>query len=95
MAKASLKELMGSAGSSAKQRELSLSDLGDLLGEKLPELEFHPVGRLRLITALRNRFGDNYRNIPGVKNIMSQFDDEAKFNVKLQQLKQLKAKRSK
>lgn len=90
--KASLNEIMGGAGSTAKSRKLSLSDLPELLGEAMPEIPHTPVGRLRLTMALRNRFGDQYRNIPGVADIMKEFDDEAKFNVKLQEMKMIKAK---
>lgn len=92
MKKASLNEIMGKAGSTAKAKKLSLSDLPALLGEAMPEIPHTPVGRLRLTMALRNRFGDNFRNIPGVKDIMSEFDEEAKFNVKLHEMKMIKSK---
>jgi len=91
MKKASLNELMGSGGSKAKSKDLSLSDLGTLLGEKMPKLEFSPVGRLRLTSALRNRFGDGYKNLPGIDSILKEFDKEAKFNVKMQEMKMIKA----
>lgn len=93
MAKASLNELMGKAGSKAGTKKLTLDDLGELLGEKLPKLEFNPVGRLRLTSALRQRFGDQYRNLPGISDIMKEFDEEARFSVKLQEMKQIRAKR--
>lgn len=93
MKKTSLNEIMGKGGSAAKSRELSLDDLGELLGERLPKIEFSPVGRMRLTTALRNRFGDGYRNLPGIDNILKEFDDHAKFNVKLAQMRQIKAKK--
>lgn len=88
----SLNELMGSGGKREKGQKLTLDDLSQLLGERMPKLEFSPVGRFRLTTALRNRFGDNYRNLPGISDIMHEFDEEAKFNVKLQQMKQIKTK---
>ena len=90
--KVSINELMGSGGSRAKGKKLTLDDLGELLGERLPKLEFSPVGRMRLTTALRNRFGDNYKSLPGIDDIMREFDSEAKFNVKLQEMKQIRAK---
>lgn len=93
MKKVSLNELMG-GGARSGAKSLSLDDLGNLLGERMPKLEFSPVGRLRLTTALRNRFGDNYRNLPGIDGIMKEFDKESHFNVKLQELKQIKYKRS-
>ena len=58
----------------------SFSDLPAVLGEKMPEISFNSVGRLRLMTALRNRFGEGFRNIPGIKGILKQFDDEARIH---------------
>lgn len=89
--KASLAELMGSSAPSGGKK-LSLDDLGDLLGERLPKLEFTPVGRLRLTTALRNRFGESYKNLPGISDIMSEFDKEIAFNVKVHQMKMIRPK---
>lgn len=93
MKKTTLNELMGSGGEKAKSgRKLTLDDLGELLGERLPKLEYTPVGRFRLTTALRNRFGDAYRNLPGISDILGEFDKESKFQVKLQEMKMIKAK---
>lgn len=92
MKKVSLGELMGKAGRGGA-RKLTLDDLGDLLGERLPRLEFNPVGRYRLTTALRNRFGDHYRHLPGIEDILKEFDEEAKFNVKKMEMKQIKGRR--
>ena len=88
MKKASLHELMGKSGG----KDLSLNHLGEILGERMPRLEFTPVGRLRLTTALRSRFGDNFRHLPGIDNILREFDEEAKFNIKLQEMKMIRAK---
>ena len=91
----SLGELMGSAGGKAKKRNLTLDDLGELLGERLPKLEYSPVGRMRLTSALRQRFGDNYRHLPGIEGILKEFDDEARFNVKLNEMKMIKGTKGK
>ena len=80
-------------GSAASSRKLSLDDLGDILGERLPKIEYSPVGRYRLQNALRSRFGDDYRNLPGVDDIMKEFDEHAKFQVKLMEMKQMKGKK--
>lgn len=94
MGKTTLNELMGKRGTDAKtSRKLSLDDLSDLLGERMPKLEFSPRGRLRLSNALRNRFGDNYKQLPGIEDILNEFEKEAEFAVKLQEMKQVKAKR--
>lgn len=92
MKKASLNEMMGSSGAKAESKGLGLDDLHDILGEKMPKIEYTPVGRLRLITALRNRFGDGYRNLKGIDGILSEFDKEAAFNVKLHEMKMLRPK---
>lgn len=89
MRKASLNELMGKG---AEKSELELDDLHELLGERMPEMEFSPRGKLRLITALRNRFGDNYRSLKGINGILKKFDEEAAFNVKLQEMKMIRGK---
>jgi len=80
---------MGKSGG----RDLTLDHLGEVLGERMPKLEFTPVGRLRLTTALRQRFGDNYKNLPGIDNILREFDKESAFNVKLQEMKMIKGRR--
>ncbi len=93
MKKISMNELMGKSGSKAESKKLSVDDLGDLLGEKMPVLSYTPVGRMRLTNALRNRFGDNYRHIPGIADIIKDFDEQTKFNVKLAEMKMIKLKK--
>ena len=77
-----------------KTKSMSLSDLDDILGEKRPELPKNKVGRYRLIRSLRHRFGNGYRNIPGVKGLIDEFDEEIRFNGVLDQMKAIKPKRS-
>jgi len=90
MRKASLNELMGKSGD---KKDLGLSDLEDLLSERMPKLEFTPVGRLRLITALRNRFGENFRHLKGISGILKEFDEESAFNIKLHEMRMIKGKK--
>jgi hypothetical protein len=92
MSKTTINELMGSGGAKGKSRSLTLDDLGELLGDRLPKLEYSPVGRMRLTTALRNRFGDGYRSLPGIDGIMKDFDEHAAFEVKKHEMKQIRAK---
>ncbi len=73
---ASLGELLGSA---AQKQDLSLEDLPEILGEKMPELPKNRIGRFRLVNALQQRFGNGYNNIPMVSKIIKQFDEEIKF----------------
>ena len=87
MSKASLAEIMGKKAKDAKGKGLSLADLPELLGDGMPEMGFHPLGRLRLIRALQQRFGDGFRSVPGVRNIISEFDQSASFESKLGEFK--------
>lgn len=73
---ASLGELLGEGFEHRTQ--LTLDDLPKLLGEKMPEIPFNRVGKIRLINALQQRFGQGYGDIPGVKQLMSEFDKELK-----------------
>lgn len=66
---ASLAELLGK-----EMGDMSLKDLPKLLGEKLPEIPYNRIGKYRLNSALKIRFGAGYKNIPGIKNILSEFD---------------------
>lgn len=66
---ASLGELLGK-----ETANLSLKDLPKLLGEKMPSLPFNRIGRYRLSNALRLRYGAGYKNIPGIKSIVDEFD---------------------
>lgn len=93
MKKLTLNEIMGGSGDKAKKKKLGLNDLEELLGERMPKLEYTPVGRLRLTTALRNRFGDSYRNLPGIDDIMKEFDTESAFNVKLAEMRQIRVRK--
>jgi hypothetical protein len=70
---ATLGELLGKAGSKA---DLGLKDLPTILGEKMPELPRDRIGKFRLIQALQVRFGDGFRNLPMIKGILNEFDQE-------------------
>jgi len=79
--KTTLNELMGSRGEDFSKTGVELSDLPDLLGEGMPKLEFPPLGRMRLQAALKQRFGDNYRNVPGISQVMTKFDEQARIEL--------------
>lgn len=70
---ASLAELMGEDFSST---HLTMEDLPKLLGEKMPEIRYDRVGKIRLINALHQRFGPGYANIPGIKSLLDDFNKE-------------------
>lgn len=81
---------MGKAGS---KKSFSIKDLPEILGENLPELDHSPVGRIRLLRALKQRFGDNFRSLPGLKEIVHEFDEMADVEVTVQKLKAIKARK--
>lgn len=85
--KTTLNEIMGERGEEFHKNGLDLSDLPSLLGEGMPKLEFHALGRLRLMSALRQRFGDGYKNVPGIAHVITKFDDEAKKELHFHLLK--------
>ena len=89
---ATLNELMGSSGSKKEGRKLTMDDVKDLLGERMPSMEFSPVGRIRLINALKGRFGTGFRNLPGISDIIKDFDQQAKFQVEVERMKQIRGK---
>jgi hypothetical protein len=88
---ASLGELMGGAESSS----MKLANLKDVLGEKMQDMPRNAVGRFRLVKALQQRYGDGFRNIPGVKGLIKEFDDEVEFDGVLGKLRKIKIKKGK
>lgn len=82
MKEVSLNELMGKHGG-----QLSLDNLKEVLGDAMPELPLNNVGKIRLLAALKQRFGENFMNIPGVKHIISEFDKEANVDLIIRKTK--------
>lgn len=87
--KASLSEIMGAAGA-AKSNNLELRHLPQILGDAMPDLPRNQVGRFRLIKALQQRFGDNFRSLPGVSGLVKQFDSEIDFEDRVEKIKSIK-----
>jgi len=79
----SIGEVMGSAGG----KKLSLKDLPQLLGDKMPVLKVNFSGRHRLKTALRVRFGEGFRNLQGIDGLLKEFDDEIEHEMRVIKLK--------
>lgn len=74
-----LNELMGSTMGEkmeAGKTKMTMDDLPDVLGDKMPSIEHTRVGKLRLINALQQRFGDGWKNVPGISDLMSQFEKD-------------------
>lgn len=87
--KVSLNEVMGKAGAVKK---ISLASLPEVLGEKMPRIPLNKVGKVRLIQALRNRYGAGYRNLPGVSDMMAEFDEECEHGERLEKMRRIKIK---
>lgn len=92
--KHSLAELAGSHVAGA-HGHLTLSQLPHILGDSMPDLPRDQVGRHRLVRALRDRFGANFRSIPGVHGLIQQFDHEVELEIHIARLKALKAPKPK
>lgn len=92
--RSSLSELMGKSGAAAAQHGgLKLEHLPHILGDGMPELPRNAIGRHRLVMALKQRFGDNFRALPGVSGLVSQFDGEIATEEKIAKLKAIKPQR--
>lgn len=89
--KASLAELMGGIGAQSAEN-LSLKQLPKILGDAMPDLPRNSLGRYRLVSALRQRFGDNFRSLPGVSGLVEQFDKEIEFEDRIERIKAVKLK---
>ncbi len=74
-----LGEVLGKQGEQSHAQGLELRHLPDLLGEGMPKLEFHALGRVRLMRALRQRFGENFKNVPGIQGLIQKYDKETKI----------------
>lgn len=70
---ATLAELMGKQ---SENSDLSLKDLPEMLGEQMPDLPKNRIGKFRLMSALAQRYGPNFRNLPMVSKIIKEFDSE-------------------
>ena len=91
--KASFAEIMGGSPQGGK---MSLKDLPEILGhDKVMEMPRNAIGKYRLRRALQQRFGDGYRNIPGVKGLMKEFEEDIQFEGILSKVRSIKPQRSK
>lgn len=95
MKRASLAELMGSKAAEAVgvAGKLSLSQLPSILGDAMPDLPRNQVGRHRLVSALHQRFGPNFRALPGVSNLINEFDSDIALEDKIAQLRSIRYQR--
>ena len=57
------------------------------IGEDAPKLEPTKLGQYRLMMGLRNKYGANYRNIPGISEALKDFDLEVRYHKIMKKLK--------
>ncbi len=65
---ATLNEMIGSG-----KNKVTRDNLHEILGLKMPEIPMTEVGKVRLINALHQRFGANFRQMPGVSDLLEDF----------------------
>jgi len=51
--------------------------------QEMPLVDATPLGRHRLIQAFRGKYGVSFRNVPGVANILKEYDTQVKAIKKL------------
>lgn len=72
---ATIGELIGK-----QHKQVTPENLEEVMGLRMPSLSMDNVGKIRLLKAFRNRFGESFRNVPGVKEILTGFDKEIRLN---------------
>ena len=79
---AKLGEVLGKQGAEASEsgRKLGVKDLAMLMGDITPKVEFTIAGKMRLLNMLKQRFGDGFRHVKEVNDILADFEDEMKIN---------------
>lgn len=82
---------MGTSGAQAgSSGRLTLKQLPEILGEGMPDLPRNGIGRHRLIRAMKQRFGANWRTLPGVSELINDFDGVLELERKVAQIKKIK-----
>jgi len=91
--KPTLGEIMGKA---PQDGSMTLKDLPNIIGpDQMQELPPNAVGKYRLRRALQQRFGNGYRNMPGVRGLLKEFDDEIQFQSVLERVRKIQPKGNK
>lgn len=72
-----MKDLASSQSSQAPS--MNTQPFHDAFGDNTPHIEPTPLGRFRLVQALRGKFGDNFRAHSHAQALLSHFDNEYEF----------------
>lgn len=67
--------------------QMDTAPIEAVLGDDMPEISPTPLGRLRLVTALKSKFGPGYRNVPQASKALDHFDTEKAYFEKLRQVR--------
>ena len=92
--KSSLAEIMGKAGAEYSSAGLRLEHLPEVLGEAMPDMPKNAIGRHRLLRSLKQRFGPNFRSLPGISDVVKEFDSVVQTEITISKLRNIKLKRS-
>lgn len=88
---ASIGELFGRKGADLSGQgatpNLDMNDMKELLGDNMPKISYTQAGRLRLVRALQQRFGDSFTKINGISEFLKEFDDEMKHKLTVARIK--------
>lgn len=60
-----------------KTPRIDTAPIKSLLGELMPVMHASPVGRMRLVNALKHKFGENYKSFEEAKKVIDHFDGES------------------
>ena len=87
--KVSMNEVMGKGAG----QKITLERLPEILGDKMPRIPLNRVGKVRLIQALKNRYGAGYRNLPGVSDTLREFEDATEHDEMIERVKRIRVGR--
>lgn len=59
-----------------KSDSINMKPIKDALGPDSPHITPTALGRYRLTSTLRNKYGSNYKNNPDAAKLLNHFDDQ-------------------
>lgn len=61
---------------SKPRSQMEMGPIKDALGDDMPQITPDALGKYRLMMALKNKYGANYRNVPMAASAMKHFENE-------------------
>lgn len=83
MAELTMRHLMAVSG----EPKMEMGPIHKALGETGLQLDPTPLGRYRLLSALRNKYGPSFRNNTQAQSALRHFDGEFQHYSKIRQIK--------